>query len=119
MTPSDSMLGSDMDRIQRAALLVGVVGLAVGVVGLFVDRDQFFRSYLFGYLFWQGMALGWLGVLMMNHVVGGRWGVVSRRLLEAGTRTTPLMAVLLIPILLGIGPLYLWARPDLVQHDPV
>jgi hypothetical protein len=119
MTPSDSMLGADMDRIQRAALLVGVAGLAVCVAGFFVDRDQFFRSYLFGYLFWLGMALGCLGVLMLNHVVGGRWGVVSRRLLEAGTRTTPLMAILLIPILFGIGSLYLWSRADLVQHDRV
>ena len=43
MTPSESMLGADMDRVQRTALLVGVVGLAVCVIGIFVDRDQFFR----------------------------------------------------------------------------
>ena len=119
MTPPDNMLGADMDRIQRVALLMGVAGLAVCVAGAFLDRDQFFRSYLFGYLFWLGMAIGSLGALMLNHVVGGRWGVVSRRLLEAGTRTTPLMAVLLIPILLGIGSLYLWSRGELVQHDTI
>ncbi len=119
MTPSETMLGNQMDRVQRGALLVGVVGLVLCLIGVFVDRDQFFRSYLFGYLFWLGMAVGSLGILMINHVVGGRWGVVTRRLLEAGTRTTPVMAVLAIPVLLGMGSLYLWARADVVQHDHV
>jgi hypothetical protein len=119
MTPSEAMLGTDFDRIQRSALVVGVIGLLVCVIGVFVDRDQFFRSYLFAYLFWLGLALGSLGVLMLNHVVGGRWGIVSRRVLEAGTRTTPLMAVLLIPVLLGIGSLYFWSHGDIVQHDQV
>lgn len=119
MTPSETMLGNQMDRVQRVALLVGVLGLVLCVIGLFVDRDQFFRSYLFGYLFWLGMAVGSLAILMMNHVVGGRWGVVTRRLLEAGTRTTPVMALLTIPVLLGLGSLYLWARADVVQHDHV
>jgi len=113
------MLGNQMDRVQRGALLVGAVGLVLCLIGVFVDRDQFFRSYLFGYLFWLGMAVGSLGILMINHVVGGRWGVVTRRLLEAGTRTTPVMAILAIPVLLGMGSLYLWARADVVQHDHV
>ena len=117
MTPPETMLGGQMDRIQRNALVVGVAGLLICLIGLFVDRDQFFRSYLFGYLFWLGLAIGSLGILMMNHVVGGKWGLVTRRLLEAGTRTTPLMLVLLIPVLFGIGSLYLWARSDIVQHD--
>jgi hypothetical protein len=119
MTPAEAMLGSDLDRVQRSALVVGVIGLVFCAIGLFLDRDQFFRSYLFGYLFWLGMAMGSLGILMLNHVAGGRWGIVSRRLLEAGTRTTPLMAVLLIPVLLGIGSLYLWSRGDIVQHDEI
>ncbi len=119
MTPSEAMLGSQFDRVQRSALVIGIVGLLVCLIGVFVDRDQFFRSYLFAYLFWLGMALGSLGVLMLNHVVGGRWGIVSRRLLEAGTRTMPLMAILLVPVLLGIGSLYIWSRPAVVQHDHV
>ena len=58
MTPSETMLGNQMDRVQRGALLVGVVGLLLCLIGVFVDRDQFFRSYLFGYLFWHGNGGG-------------------------------------------------------------
>src|SRR5437016_7632743 len=81
--------------------------------------DQLFRSYLIAYLFWFGIALGCLPLLMLHHVVGGTWGFVIRRILEAGTRTLPLMVVLFIPILLGIHHLYEWSDPNVVAHDAV
>lgn len=116
--PGDEMmLGPTLDRLQRIALIVGIVGAILCVIGVFVDRDQFLRSYLYAYMFWLGMAMGCLGVLLMNHVVGGKWGVVTRRLLEAGARTFPLLLVLIIPILVGMGTLYLWTWPDIRATD--
>jgi hypothetical protein len=119
MTVNDAMLGPRMDRIQRMALTIGVVFLALTAIGLFVDPGQFFRSYLYAYIYTLGFSIGCLGILLMHHTVGGKWGVVTRRLLESGARTFPLMALLLIPILLGMTSLYLWARPDLASHDKV
>lgn len=118
MTNTEAMLGTSLDRVQRNALILGVVFVAITAIGPFVDAGQFFRSYLYAYVFTLGLSIGCLGILLMHHTVGGKWGVVSRRLLEAGTRTFPLMAVLLIPVLLGLGSLYLWARPDVAEHDP-
>ena len=71
------------------------------------------------YLFWLGVSLGCLAVLMLHHLVGGSWGAMIQRILEAGTRTLPLMAILFIPILLGMGFLYEWALPSVVAHDPI
>jgi len=81
--------------------------------------EQFFRSYLVAYLFWFGIALGCLPLLMLHHVVGGTWGFVIRRILEAGTRTLPLMLVLFVPLLFGIHSLYEWSHPDVVARDEV
>lgn len=117
MTATDAMLGPRMDRIQRIALGIGITFLVATAIGLFVDPGQFFRSYLFAYLYTLGLSMGCLGILLMHHTVGGKWGVVTRRLLESGTRTLPLMAILLIPILFGMTSLYLWARPELAEHD--
>ncbi len=97
---------------QRNALLVGIAGVLASLVGLVLNREQFLRSYLFAYLFWTGMGLGCLGILLLHHTVGGKWGMVIRRMCEAGARTLPFMAVLLIPILLSIPTLYEWARPE-------
>jgi hypothetical protein len=81
--------------------------------------EQFFRSYLIAYLFWFGIALGCLPLLMLHHLVGGTWGFVIRRILEAGTRTLPLMGLLFVPLLFGIHSLYEWSHPDVVTRDAI
>ena len=48
MTPSDTLL-PQMERVQKSALFVGVVALAVSVIGLFGDAAHFWQSYLFAY----------------------------------------------------------------------
>lgn len=79
--------------------------------------EQFFRSYLIAYLFWLGIALGCLPVLMLHHLVGGVWGFVTRRIFEAGTRTLPIVAVLFVPLLFGMHSLYEWTHDDIVHTD--
>jgi hypothetical protein len=45
-----------------------------------------------------GLSLGSLGLLMLQHMTGGQWGLMGRRIWEAGTRNVILMALLFIPI---------------------
>ena len=108
-----------LERYQRPALLVGAAALAVCVVGAFFAPAQFFRSYLFAFLFWTGIALGCLAVAMLHHVTGGAWGLPIRRPLESGSRTLPLMLILFLPIVLGARKIYEWADPAAVAHDPI
>jgi len=115
MTPADSFT-AQIGRWQRNSLLVGIAGVLLAVVAFLLDREQFLRSYLFAYLYWMGMALGCLAILLMHHVVGGKWGMLIRRLCEAGARTLPFMGLLLLPVLFGMGTLYVWARPEAI-HD--
>ena len=108
-----------LDSSRNKALVVGLVAGAFSIWGLFVDHDQFFRSYLLAFIYWVGLTLGSLLLLMVHHLVGGRWGFASRRLLEGGTRTMLLMFVLGIPVLLGIHELYEWSHEDVVASDEI
>jgi hypothetical protein len=118
MSVSDTVRPT-LDRLQRNALVCGVIGIvAAAVLGL-RDTQQFFRSYLFAFIYWNSIPLGCMGVLMLHHLTGGRWGLPIRRILEAGTRTIRLMAILFIPVLFGMSKLYLWANAAVVQADPV
>ena len=98
------------------AVIVGIAGLILTAIGLFVSPSQFFRSYLWAFLFWFGIALGCLPLLMLYHLVGGAWGFTIRRIIESGTRTLPVLAVMFIPILFGIPRLYEWSQPDKVAQ---
>ncbi|HEY7545788.1 MAG TPA: hypothetical protein VID27_12930, partial [Blastocatellia bacterium] len=121
MSEITSTAPPELDRFRQRALIVGAVALAVCVVGAVFDRQQFFRSYLLAFIFWIGIALGCLAILMVQHLSGGAWGLVIRRVLEGATRTFPLLLLLFIPLLFGITSLYEWARPEahnipLLQH---
>lgn len=117
MSPSDPDT-LQIGQWQRMSLLVGIAATLLAIVGWLLDSEQFLRSYLYGYLFWLGMGLGCLGILLMHHTVGGKWGMPIRRMCEAGARTLPYMIVLLIPVLLNLHTLYPWARPE-AANDPV
>jgi hypothetical protein len=112
-------VGARLERLQRRSFIIGGVGLAICAVAGFFNPAQFFRSYLVAFLFWSGIPLGCLAVLMLHHLVGGGWGFLIRRLLEAGTRTLPVVAALVVPLLLGIPQLYIWAHPEAVAADPL
>ncbi|MDQ3212962.1 MAG: hypothetical protein M3Q85_09835 [Acidobacteriota bacterium] len=106
-------------RLQQRALIVGVLGLAAGAVGAVLNPDQFFRSWLIGFLFCLGLSLGPLALLMLQHMSGGQWGLVGRRVFEAASRNLPFVALLFIPILFGLPRLFEWARPEAVQADHI
>jgi len=107
-----------LSRVQSIALIVGVVGiiamLALSFLGGVFGLKQFFHAYLTAYIFWVGVTLGCLGWLMLQFVARGAWGVTIRRVLEAGTKTLPLMAILFVPVILGLHQLYHWVENDVL-----
>lgn len=104
-------------RLQRGALIVGGVALAVSGAAALVDIEQACRSYLIAYTFWLGIALGCLAIWMIHCLTGGYWGLALRRLLEAGSRTMWLLAMLFLPIALGLERIYVWAGAE-AAHEP-
>ncbi len=106
-------------RLQRWGLFAGFWGLLAAVVGAFLDVDQFFRAWLIGFLFCLGLSMGPLALLMLQHMSGGHWGLVGRRVFEAASRNLPYVALLFVPLLFGLPRLYTWARPELVSVDHI
>ena len=107
------------NSFQRSAFIAGGVLLVLLLVTLFLNPAQFFRAYLIGWTFWTGIAVGSLALLMLQHLTGGGWGLVIRRVLEAATRTLPFMAVLFIPVILGSHSLYEWTHQEELAQHPV
>lgn len=109
-----------LSRLQLAGGAMFVIGVVACVLLLGTSGiKSFFQVYLMAYLFWFGLGMGSLALLMIHHLTGGRWGFIVRRLLEGGAMTLPLMALLFVPILLGMGDLYKWVDPAYVAGDPI
>ncbi len=108
-----------VSRLRRAALVVGAIGIVAAIVGVLTDPTAFLRAYLVGFAFVASLSLGSLFMLMLNYVTGGLWGGLLRRYFEIGAQLNVVVAILFIPILLGLPQLYPWAQPETVAADPL
>jgi hypothetical protein len=106
-------------NFQKLALIAGGVFLLALVAIAFVNPTRFFQAYLVGWTFWTGISVGSLALLMLQHMTGGGWGFVIRRVLEAATRLLPIMAVLFIPVIIGAHSIYEWTHQDVLEAHPV
>jgi hypothetical protein len=70
-------------------------------------------------MFIVGLSMGCLAWLMLQYLTGGAWGMVIRRPAEAATRVIPFVALLFIPIAIGIPYLYAWSHADIVAKEEV
>jgi len=109
---------AEIVRLKTLALGVGGVALAIWAVGLYFNTEQALRSWLLGFLFWGGIGIGSLGVLMLQYLTGGAWGVVIRRAAEAATRTLPLVFLMFIPLAIGVytHSFYEWTHLPPTDH---
>lgn len=106
-------------RASRVALVVGLIGLAASAVGGWASPRAFLFPWLWAVLFVLGLSLGSAAVVMIHHLSGGAWGWPLRSTLEAAASVLPLVALLFLPVFLGLELLYPWARPALVAASEV
>jgi hypothetical protein len=110
---------ADLAALGRRGLVVGALAGVASAVGLISSPAQFYRSYLVAFVFVLGVSLGSLAISMLHHMSGGAWGLVIRRILEASSRTLPLVALFAVPLLFGLKHLYPWADPARVAGDEI
>ncbi|HKQ71963.1 MAG TPA: hypothetical protein VJT73_21610 [Polyangiaceae bacterium] len=107
---------SDLDRLGRFGLIAGAAGAVATAALGFANPSQFLKSYLVAYVWVFGTALGCFAVMTLHHLSSGAWGLMIRRILEAASRTIPLLALAFVPIGLGLKTLYSWAGPEAHGH---
>jgi hypothetical protein len=106
MTAQDYKAPESVGRVQQRALIAGVVGVVLCIIGFVKSPESLLHSYLLAFIFVLGLSLGSLGLLMMQHLTGGMWGIVIRRPLESATRALPLVFILFAPIFFGFRHIY-------------
>jgi hypothetical protein len=107
-------------RVQTAGLAIGGVALVATIFAAVSSPKDFYLSYLFSFLLVLGLTLGSLGLLMLQHLTGGHWGIIIRRPLEAASRNIWLVLLMFVPIIFGMKTLYIaWLDPDKLKATPL
>jgi hypothetical protein len=105
---------------QRLPFIAGVVAL-LGAVACAIlgpgNPRQFFFSWLVSFLFFMTLALGALFFVLIQYASQGGWGIVLRRIGETTFAMVPVMAILFLPVWLGLHDLYSWTVPGAAEHD--
>ncbi|MCL4767766.1 MAG: hypothetical protein KJZ80_16180 [Hyphomicrobiaceae bacterium] len=105
--------------LSRAALaaLAALAGLAVAL-GLLWPTQALLEAWLAAFLVLAGLASASLGLLMIGHLLGEAWLRPVRGPLEAAASTVPLLAVLVIPLAIGLEQIYPWAEGPVAGVPP-
>jgi hypothetical protein len=120
VTTTNYTVPASIDRIGRNGMIAAVIGLVLLLVSIAaVSPTQFFHSYLLGYVVFLGLTMGCFGLLMLQYLSGGAWGVVARRIFEAGSRLVPIAAILFIPLIFGMKDIYSWLDPQVLKTNPI
>ena len=106
MSAQEFKAPASVDRLQSGGIVVGGIALLVAIFGAMKSPADFYHSYIFSYMLILGLTVGSLGLLMLQHLTGGIWGMVIRRPLEAASRNLWLMLILFVPIVMGMKYLY-------------
>lgn len=109
MSQNHDTLRRDLDGLQKMAIAIGVIGCLGAGYAWTQDQKEFREAYLHSFFFWLAPTLGSLSLYMIHQLTGGRWGASMRRMLEAGMRQIPFLALLFIPVLLQLEQYYPWA----------
>jgi hypothetical protein len=120
---ADALAGPDLnarfDAIRSRAVLFAAVGLGASLLGALAFPKAFFPAYLTAFLFWAGISVASIGLCFLHRLVGGGWALPLRRPFEAAGSMIVVLAVLFIPILLGLNYTYPWTDPEVIRNDPL
>lgn len=101
--------------------VMAAVGALLGGVACAIlgpgNPKQFFFSWLVSFLFFLSLALGGLFFVLIQYAAQGGWGIVVRRIGEITFTTLPVMALLFLPVLLGLHDLFEWTHAEALEHD--
>jgi hypothetical protein len=97
-------------RVALASTAIGAGALMLAIVLCVFAHFQLAGAYLFAWLFWIGLPLGALPILMLIELIGGKLDEILGTTLRGIILALAPLALLSLPILVRPSAFYTWAR---------
>lgn len=95
--------------LRKMGVSAALLGLAGCALGLLIEPRAMLASYLVGWIAVSAIPIGALAVLFTSWLVRGGWTRDLHEPLTAAVLTIPVVAILFLPVILGLSEIYPWA----------
>lgn len=109
--------GSLSKKFPRVAAIIGILFLVTTLILIKKDPHHALHSYITSYMFFLGISLGAMFLVLIQHLSRAGWSVTVRRVPEILMKNIGLMIILFIPVAFKIPELFHWADPSALAHD--
>jgi hypothetical protein len=100
-------------------VVAGVVGALAAWKGFQEGPERWLRAYLVAWIFWTGISIGSLSIILLHNLTGGAWGDAIRPTARAAAAAIVPMGLLFLPVAFGVERLYPWADASLVAEEAI
>jgi hypothetical protein len=97
--------------LMMGAGIAGIVGLVLTLLLGFAAPRETLHAYLIAFVYWLGLSIGGVTLVMANNSASAKWNVTVRRIGEAMGAVVPLFALLFLPLLFGAKHVWFWVDP--------
>ena len=104
--PQDSLWA----QAWKVAAALSLVGIIASLLGFISDPKRFAFSYLFAFIVVVSIALGSLFFVLIQHLSAAGWSASVRRSAEVFLAGSPILALLVLPLLANVSHLYEWTH---------
>lgn len=105
--------------VQKTGFLLLGIGVVFGLLNFVVDFQHAILTYLMTYIFLVSISVGSLFLVALEYVAGAEWSTPIRRILEFFASLVPWLLILVIPLLLNMKSIFIWAHPEITALDKV
>lgn len=107
------------NSVQKIGLILLVIGIVLGILSFFLDKERALYNYLLAFSFVASIAIGALFLFALEYIAGADWSVPIRRVVEFFASFVILLIILALPLIFNLKELFEWAKPEVIQNDEI
>lgn len=107
------------DSLNKKGIILLLTGVVILAAAFVFEPHRAFFDYLWIFTFLISIAVGSLGLVALEYMVGATWSTPFRRVFEITASMVPYLIILAIPLFFGLHDLFHWTHEDVVKADKV
>jgi hypothetical protein len=107
------------DSLNKKGIILLLFGVIILLAAFVLEPHRAFFDYLWIYMFLISIAVGSLGLVALEYMVGATWSTPFRRVMEITSSMIPYLVILVIPLFLGLHDLFHWTHEEVVASDRI